>query len=129
MLFKEKILYSRSVSKQRNKKTLSTVIHSLKETRQTRFGGIKHSWRQIKATQALFNKKDNFSQMKLGLLLTLVMLRTSAFNIRFFTLSVGQMVTRYPIPNGFQRDLGTCLTLVQDFFLHVISSYDKLHTD
>lgn len=85
MLFEEKILYSRSVSKQRNRKTLNSVIHSLKETRKTRFGGIKHSWREFKAMQALFNKKDNnFSQMKLGLLLTLVMLRTSAFNIPVF---------------------------------------------
>lgn len=45
----------------------------------------KHSWRQIKAVQAFFNKKDdNFSQMKLGLPLTLVMPGTSAFNIPGF---------------------------------------------
>lgn len=61
--FENKLLYSRSDFKQRNRKPLNSATHSSEETGKTRFDGkINTAVGRCKTTQSFLDKKDdNFS--------------------------------------------------------------------
>lgn len=78
------MLYSKSDSKQGNRKKHSTLLPISKETGKTRFDGeINTAVGKYKATQSFLDKNDKFSWKKLVLPLTLETVGTFTFNVRF----------------------------------------------